>query len=165
MVARTRQMVREVTDGYEQYLTVNVLRAFEAFVDDLSNWYIRRSRRRFWDGDEAALRTLWSARWSTALRVVSPIMPFLTEHLWQVLVARACPGAPDSVFLAGWPELRQTPTTSCSRRSPRCGGSSSWAARRGPRPGSSCASRCGRLVVRGPRERGPMSTRSPTSSG
>ena len=80
-------MVREVTDAYDQYLTVNVLRAFEAFVDDLSNWYIRRSRRRFWDGDEAALRTLYSSL-VDGLRAVSPIMPFLTEHLWQVLVDR-----------------------------------------------------------------------------
>ena len=47
--------------AYEAYLTVDVIRAFDAFVDDLSNWYIRRSRRRFWDGDEAALRTLWFA--------------------------------------------------------------------------------------------------------
>ena len=66
---------------------VGVVRAFEAFVDDLSNWYIRRSRRRFWDGDEAALRTLWFAL-VQALRVIAPVMPFLAEHLWQTLVAR-----------------------------------------------------------------------------
>ena len=52
LAARTEQLVAEATDGYEAYLTVNVIRAFEEFVDDLSNWYIRRSRRRFWDGDE-----------------------------------------------------------------------------------------------------------------
>jgi len=104
MVARTRRMVQEVTDAYEQYLTVNALRAFEAFVDDLSNWYVRRSRRRFWNGDVAALRTLWTAL-VDGLRVVSPVMPFLTEHLWQVLVADAAPGAPSSVFLAGWPSM------------------------------------------------------------
>ncbi len=92
----------EVTDAYDQYLTVHALRAFEAFVDDLSNWYVRRSRRRFWNGDEAALRTLWVAL-VDALRVVSPIMPFLTEHLWQVLVRGPVPDAPQSVFLAGWP--------------------------------------------------------------
>jgi isoleucyl-tRNA synthetase len=103
MVHRTRQMVAEVTDAYDQYLTVNVLRAFEAFVEDLSNWYIRRSRRRFWEGDEAALRTLFSAL-VDGLRAVSPIMPFLTEHLWQVLVADVVPEAPRSVFLAGWPD-------------------------------------------------------------
>jgi isoleucyl-tRNA synthetase len=104
MVARTRRMVQEVTDAYEQYLTVNALRAFEAFVDDLSNWYVRRSRRRFWEGDEAALRTLWTAL-VDGLRVVSPIMPFRAEHLWQVLVADVVPDAPSSVFLAGWPAM------------------------------------------------------------
>jgi isoleucyl-tRNA synthetase len=95
--ARTRQFVAEATDAYEHYLTTNVLRAFDAYLDDLSNWYIRRSRRRFWDGDADALQTLWHCLVS-ALRAIAPIMPFLTEHLWRVLVA------PSSIFLAGWPE-------------------------------------------------------------
>ena len=60
LLARTARLVADATGGYEQYLTVNVLRAFEAYLDDLSNWYIRRSRRRFWNSDEAALRTLWT---------------------------------------------------------------------------------------------------------
>lgn len=107
LVARTRQMVREVTDAYDSYLTVNVLRSFEAYVDDTSNWYIRRSRRRFWDGDDAALRTLYSSL-VTALRAISPIMPFLADHLWQVLVTDAVDDAPPSVFLAGWPAARPT---------------------------------------------------------
>ena len=62
-----------------------MVRAFDDFVEDLSNWYIRRSRRRFWDGDEAALRTLWYAL-VTGLRVVAPVLPFLAEHLWQELL-------------------------------------------------------------------------------
>jgi isoleucyl-tRNA synthetase len=103
LAARTASLVEEATAGYEAFLTVDVIRAFESFVDDVSNWYIRRSRRRFWDGDEAALRTLWAAL-VQALRVVSPVLPFLAEHLWQALVHDAAEGAPDSVFLAGWPE-------------------------------------------------------------
>ncbi len=103
LVARTRALVRDATAGYERWLTVDVIRAFEAYVDDLSNWYIRRSRRRFWDGDELALRTLWHALAQT-IRVIAPVMPFLAEHLWQVLVREACEGAPASVHLAGWPE-------------------------------------------------------------
>lgn len=99
---RTGQLVDETTSAYDAYLTVDVLRAFESFVDDVSNWYIRRSRRRFWDGDAGALRSLWTAL-VQGLRVVSPVMPFLAEELWQVLVARPCPDAPRSVFLAGWP--------------------------------------------------------------
>jgi isoleucyl-tRNA synthetase len=73
-------------------------------VDDLSNWYIRRSRRRFWrGGDAAALSTLWYSL-VHALRAIAPVMPFLADHLWQNLVAGPCDDAPDSVFLAGWPE-------------------------------------------------------------
>jgi isoleucyl-tRNA synthetase len=100
--ARTAQLVAETTQGYEAYLTVNVLRAFESFMDDLSNWYIRRSRRRFWEGDDAALRSLWVSL-VQALRVISPVLPFLAEHLWQRLVVPASADAPQSVFLAGWP--------------------------------------------------------------
>jgi isoleucyl-tRNA synthetase len=103
LLARAQAFVSEAQEAYEGFLTVGVIRAFEAFVDDLSNWYIRRSRRRFWeDADAAAFRTLWVAL-VQALRVIGPIMPFLSEHLWRNLAA-AAPGAPGSVFLAGWPE-------------------------------------------------------------
>jgi isoleucyl-tRNA synthetase len=102
LAARTRRLVREATDGYEAFLTVSVTRAFDEFVDDLSNWYIRRSRRRFWDGDEVALRALWRAL-VRGVQVIAPVLPFLAEHLWQNLVSGPCPDAPDSVFLAEWP--------------------------------------------------------------
>ncbi len=102
LVARTGRLVEDATAGYERWLSVDVIRAFDGFVDDLSNWYIRRSRRRFWDGDEIALCTLWYAL-VTGLRVVAPVMPFLSDHLWRTLVAEACDAAPSSVFLAGWP--------------------------------------------------------------
>ncbi len=98
-----RRSSSEAAEAYESFLTGVVTRAFESFVDDVSNWYIRRSRRRFWEeSDEAAFRTLWYAL-VQSLRAVSPIMPFLAEHLWQALVAGAAPDAPESVFLAGWP--------------------------------------------------------------
>jgi isoleucyl-tRNA synthetase len=77
-----------------------VIRAFDAFVDDVSNWYIRRSRRRFYAFDEAAFRTLWFAL-VQSLRVIAPVMPFLTEHLWRNLVA----DGPASVHLAPWPDV------------------------------------------------------------
>jgi isoleucyl-tRNA synthetase len=102
LVARTSALVEEATAAYENFLTVNAVRAFDAFVEDLSNWYIRRSRRRFWDGEAVALRSLWYAL-VQGVRVVSPVMPFLSEHLWRELTA-PCEQAPASVFLAGWPE-------------------------------------------------------------
>jgi isoleucyl-tRNA synthetase len=103
LVARVGQLVAEAGDGYDRYWTPAVVRAFEGFVDDLSNWYIRRSRRRFYSFDEAAFRTLWYAL-AQGLRVIAPVMPFLSDELWRNLVAGACEGAPDSVHLAGWSE-------------------------------------------------------------
>ncbi|TML20615.1 MAG: isoleucine--tRNA ligase [Actinobacteria bacterium] len=102
LLARTEQLVAELTDAYERFWTPDLIRAFESFVDDLSNWYIRRSRRRFWNGDTAALWTLWSAL-TQSVRVVGPVMPFLAEHLWRVLRTEE---APESVFLVGWPEVQ-----------------------------------------------------------
>ena len=102
LAARTDQLVAEATAGYEAFLTLNVTRAFEEFVDDVSNWYIRRSRRRFWDGDASALQALWHAL-VQGVRVIAPVMPFLAEHLWQSLVRDAAGDPPASVHLAGWP--------------------------------------------------------------
>jgi len=102
LVERTHALVAGATGALERQLTFQLVEAFEAFVDDLSNWYIRRSRRRFWDEDETALRVLWYAL-VQALRVVAPVMPFLTEHLWRNLVAAQIEEAPESIFLAGWP--------------------------------------------------------------
>jgi isoleucyl-tRNA synthetase len=103
LAARTQAYVAEATEALEDQLTHRLIESFEAFVDDVSNWYIRRSRRRFWDGDEAALRALWYAL-VQGIRGIAPVMPFLAEHLWRNLVAEACEGAPESIFLAGWPE-------------------------------------------------------------
>jgi isoleucyl-tRNA synthetase len=104
LLARVQDLIDETTIAYDRYMTVEVVRAFETYLDDLSNWYVRRSRRRFWDGDPAALATLWYAL-AQAIRVVAPVVPFLTEHLWRNLVADLR-GAPESIFLAGWPEPR-----------------------------------------------------------
>ncbi len=103
LAARTAKFVAEATSAYESYLTTDVIRAFDDFVDDVSNWYIRRSRRRFWDGDAVALQALWTAL-VQGIRVIAPIMPFLSEHLWQNLVRGASGEPPASVHLAGWPE-------------------------------------------------------------
>jgi isoleucyl-tRNA synthetase len=98
LASRTARLVSDARAEYERYWTPGVVQAFEQFVDDLSNWYIRRSRRRFWDGDPTALRVLWDAL-TQALRVIAPVMPFLAESLWRNLVDEN-----ESVFLAGWPE-------------------------------------------------------------
>src|SRR5438045_2728346 len=103
LLERTEQLVAEMTDAYEGYWTPALIRAFDSFVDDLSNWYIRRSRRRFWNGDEVALWSLWHAL-VRAVQVVAPVMPFLADFLWRRLRTE---DATDSVFLAPWPELHE----------------------------------------------------------
>ena len=100
LLSRTEQLVAEMTDAYERFWTPDVIASYESFVDDLSNWYIRRSRRRFWDGDAAALETLRTAL-LRSLVVIAPVMPFLAEHLWRVLRPE---DAPESIFLMPWPE-------------------------------------------------------------
>ena len=102
LLERTDAFVRDAEAGYESWMTVDVMRAYTDYVDDLSNWYIRRSRSRFWKGERAALETLWYAIVQT-LRVMAPILPFLTDHLWRNLVL----DGPESVHLSGWPEVSE----------------------------------------------------------
>ncbi len=106
LLARVQRLVADATEALEAQLTFRLIEAFQRFVDDLSNWYIRRSRRRFYSYDDAAFRTLWYAL-VQALRVVSPVLPFLADDLWRNLVGEACEDAPESVFLAGWPEVAE----------------------------------------------------------
>jgi isoleucyl-tRNA synthetase len=98
LLSRVERLVADAEDAYERYWTPDVIDAFEAFVDDLSNWYIRRSRRRFWNGDAAALNTLHTAL-TRSLVVIAPVMPFLAEHLWRVLRGDE---EPESIFLVRW---------------------------------------------------------------
>jgi isoleucyl-tRNA synthetase len=95
-------LVREVDAALESFDTQQAGRLLSAYVDDLSNWYVRRSRRRFWEGDPAALATLHSVL-ETVTRLMAPLVPFVTERVWQDLVRPVTPAAPESVHLASWP--------------------------------------------------------------
>ena len=102
-------LVRDVTNAYENYDSLGATRPMEVFVDQLSNWYLRRSRRRFWktesDADkQAAYATLYEAL-VTLSKLLAPTMPFLAEELYQNLVRSFDPHAPESVHLADWPEV------------------------------------------------------------
>jgi len=101
--SRTHALVRDVTDALEGFETQRAGAALATFVDDLSNWYVRRSRRRFWDGDDAALRTLHETL-EVLTRLMAPIVPFVTERVWHDVVRSVDPSAPSSVHLASWPD-------------------------------------------------------------
>ncbi len=102
LLGELNTLVEQVTDSLESFDTQRAGKLLSAFVDDLSNWYVRRSRRRFWQGDAAALRTLHEVV-ETVTRLMAPLTPFITERVWQDLVVPVTPDAPDSVHLAGWP--------------------------------------------------------------
>ncbi|MFF6848193.1 isoleucine--tRNA ligase [Streptomyces antimycoticus] len=100
-------LTEQVTEALEAYDTQRAGKLLSAFVDDLSNWYVRRSRRRFWQGDAAALRTLHDVI-ETVTRLMAPLVPFITERVWQDLVVPVVPEAPASVHLTTWPEPDQS---------------------------------------------------------
>ncbi|MFH8682749.1 isoleucine--tRNA ligase [Streptomyces lydicus] len=106
LLGELNTLVAEVTESLEGFDTQRAGKLLSAFVDDLSNWYVRRSRRRFWQGDPAALRTLHEVI-ETVTRLMAPLTPFITERVWQDLVVPVTPDAPDSVHLSTWPVADQ----------------------------------------------------------
>ncbi len=101
-LSRTHATVDEVTSALEDFDSLRAGRQIARLVDDLSNFYVRSSRRRFWDGDPAALATLFECLRVLTL-VMAPFTPFLTDAVWTGVVAGSLPDAPDSVHLAPWP--------------------------------------------------------------
>ena len=100
--------VRKVTDALDAYEPLDGARPIAELIDQLSNWYVRRSRRRFWKSDDsadtqAALHTLYECL-TTIARLLAPFTPFLAEVLHRNLEAGRKPGAADSVHLEPWPE-------------------------------------------------------------
>ncbi|MBW8481031.1 isoleucine--tRNA ligase [Actinomadura parmotrematis] len=105
-LAELHRTVAEVTSALEEFDTARAGRRLTEFVDDLSNWYVRRSRRRFWQGPEtpegaSAFATLYECL-ETLTRLMAPMVPFVTDHLWDVLRPE---DGPASVHLADWPKV------------------------------------------------------------
>lgn len=102
LLARANQAIAEASTALDRWRVDELTAAVSAYLDDLSNWYIRRNRRRFYTYDEAAFRTLWVGV-VTALRLIGPVAPFVAEYLWRDLVGARCPEGTASIHLAGWP--------------------------------------------------------------
>ena len=102
ILAELHRTVSEVTASMEDFDTARAGRRLTEFLDDLSNWYVRRSRRRFWSGEEAAFATLYECL-ETVTRLMAPLVPFITDYIWGVL---RTPDDPTSVHLARWPEVK-----------------------------------------------------------
>ncbi|MEI6038431.1 MAG: DUF5915 domain-containing protein, partial [Actinomycetes bacterium] len=103
ILSELHSLTRSVEKAYEGFDSQEAGRILAAFIDDLSNWYVRRSRRRFWDGDVSALTTLYTCL-KTMTQLMAPMVPFITEHVWQELVRVAEPTECESVHLAHFPQ-------------------------------------------------------------
>jgi isoleucyl-tRNA synthetase len=108
LLSRLDSLVGEVRAALDRFDTAGATRAIEGFVDDLSNWYVRRNRRRFWKGEldadkRAAYATLHEAL-TTVARLLAPFTPHLADALWRNLVVAVQPEAPESVHLAAYPD-------------------------------------------------------------
>jgi isoleucyl-tRNA synthetase len=104
LLSELNLVVREVTAALEAFDSAAAGRRLAGFIDDMSNWYVRRSRRRFWEGpataDGAAAFATLSQALDTLTRLMAPITPFITDFVWDVLRPD---GALESVHLASWP--------------------------------------------------------------
>ncbi|GAB4169435.1 MAG: isoleucine--tRNA ligase [Roseiflexaceae bacterium] len=110
-LARLNVLVRDATAMLNGYDVHGPAKAIEQFVEELSNWYVRRNRRRFWkaesDADkQAAYATLYTCL-TTLARLLAPFMPFVAEELYRNLVAEQDGSAPASVHLAAWPLVEE----------------------------------------------------------
>ena len=103
VLAELHRLVRDVTEAMETYDALGATRPVADFVDNLSNWYVRLNRRRFWDGDADALATLHNVL-LTLSKLLAPTAPFIAEEIYQNL-ARGLPDAVDSVHLSRWPQV------------------------------------------------------------
>ena len=102
IISELNALVQEVDKSYSEFDSQSAGKTLARFIDDLSNWYVRRSRRRFWDGDAAALATLHECL-VTLTQLLAPMVPFISEHVWQELVKVADPYAATSVHLTDFP--------------------------------------------------------------
>lgn len=96
-------LIIEVDDALATFDSQRAGKALATFIDDLSNWYVRRSRRRFWEGDSSALSTLHECLHTLTL-LLAPIIPFVTENVWQELLRPVESELPESVHLADFPK-------------------------------------------------------------
>jgi isoleucyl-tRNA synthetase len=103
-LSELHRTVLEVDAALEDFDSTRAGRALTSYVDDLSNWYVRRSRRRFWDGDPSALGTLHECL-EVLTRLLAPFVPFIADEVHERLVHDVRPDLPDSVHLRDWPKV------------------------------------------------------------
>jgi len=104
ILSRLQRLVQAAHNAFDNYEHYRVIEAFQLFDDEFSNWYLRRSRRRFWANEPDAYQTIYTVL-TTVTRVMAPALPFLMEEIYQNLVCSVDPSAPASVHLTRYPQV------------------------------------------------------------
>ena len=111
-LSKLNSLVKYVDEGLQQYRITETARAIQAFVEELSNWYVRLSKSRFWGKDwtgdkKAAYQTLYTVL-TTLCKLAAPYIPFMTESMYRNLVVGNVEGAPESVHLCDYPSADES---------------------------------------------------------
>ncbi len=104
VLSRLQNLVGEANSAFQSFEHYKLIEAFQIFDEEFSNWYLRRSRRRFWASEPEAYQTLYTVL-TTVTRTMAPMLPFLTEEIYQNLVRSVDPSAPESVHLTTYPQV------------------------------------------------------------
>jgi isoleucyl-tRNA synthetase len=102
ILSELNHLIAKVDEAYENYDSQAAGMIIGQFIDDLSNWYVRRSRRKFWDGESDALNTLYHCL-KELTKLMAPMVPFITEHVWQEMIRNLEPSEFESVHLTNFP--------------------------------------------------------------
>ncbi|MCK5738220.1 isoleucine--tRNA ligase, partial [bacterium] len=111
ILARLQELVGTAHHTYKNYNVMAFIKETERFIGDLSNWYVRRNRRRFWRSEKDSDKQV--AYWTlhkvlvTLLQLLAPVTPFITEEIYQNLVVNTQPDAPESIHLTSFPEVEE----------------------------------------------------------
>jgi len=110
LLSRKNTLIKDVRKGLDDLEVHKATRAIERFIDELSNWYLRRSRRRFWEGTEEEKESAYSTLYETLktlIEVTAPFTPFLCEEFYQDLIRNTEEGQPESVHMLPYPEVNE----------------------------------------------------------
>ncbi len=111
VLAKLQELIKNADENYEDFNIMAFVKKAEEFIDDLSNWYVRRNRRRFWksekDNDKKVAYYTLHKVLVTLIKLLAPIIPFLTEEIYQNLIVASDPSAPESIHHCVFPKVEE----------------------------------------------------------
>ncbi len=112
IISKLHLFIKEANIALNDFCSEKMMKKFELFLDELSNWYIRRSRRRFWksedDSDKQAAYAVLYEVLTNIIKILAPVLPFVTENIYQNLVKNVDSSMPESIHLCDYPKNKES---------------------------------------------------------